>query len=65
MTRATLAEIYRLTQTPLMRAVGHREPQLPELERLDVSIRPMRADVWPSCPDCERDVNDCRCGDEK
>lgn len=65
MPRATLADIWPMLQTPLMKAVADHEPPLPPLERCDVSIRPLRADLWPPCPVCHLNVNDCECGDER
>lgn len=59
-TTATLAEIWPMLRTPLMKAVADHEPPLPELERVDVSIRPLRADVWPPLP-CGCAINDCKC----
>lgn len=51
---ATLAEVWALMSTPLMRIVGEREQPLPELERVDVSIRPLNPNVWGNLSEDER-----------
>lgn len=61
--RATLSDVWPLLSTPLWKAIASHELPLPALEPVDISIRPMRSDVWPPCAVCRLNVNDCRCED--
>lgn len=58
---SALADVWRILDTPLMRAVASHEPPLPKLELVEVSIRPLRSDLWPPCPVCQLNVNECEC----
>lgn len=59
MTRATLSEIWSQLDHPFWKAV--REEPIPPLERVEVSIRPLRAELWAPCSDCLKSVTDCEC----
>lgn len=59
--RSTLAAVWEMMDTPFMKVAGHRELPLPKLERCDISIRPLRSDLWAPCPVCQSGVMECEC----